>query len=135
METASLAKRIIIYLLGGLLYTAIGYASALPILLINKLNIWIYIAIGLGFSVVTSIVLTWLILWASKGYTIISFLFGVKVVGVQEKRITGKQAIIRAFHESIAIIALLDLIYLISHRTERGVIDRLSDTFMLDMRR
>ena len=135
METASLAKRIIIYLLSGLLYAAIGYASALPFLLINKLNIWIYIAIGLGFSVATSIVLTWLILWASKGYTIISFLFGVKVVGVQEKRITGKQAIIRAFHESIAIIALLDLIYLISHRTERGVIDRLSDTFMLDMRR
>ena len=110
METASLAKRIIIYLLSGLLYAAIGYASALPFLLINKLNIWIYIAIGLGFSVATSIVLTWLILCASKGYTIISFLFGVKVVGVQEKRITGKQAIIRAFHESITIIALLDLI-------------------------
>lgn len=135
METISLAKRIIVYLFNALIYSAIGFASALPFLLILHWEIWIYILIGLSFSVITSIVLISLLLWATKGYTLISFLFGVKVVGVEEKNIQYKQAIIRAFNESIVIFAILDLIYLISRRSERGVIDRLSNTFMVDTRR
>ena len=135
METVSLVKRAIIYILSGILYSVIGYGSALPFLLILNLNIWIYIAIGLGFSVVISILFSYLILLISKGYTIISFFFGVKVVGVEEKNITSKQAIIRAFNENIVIFTIIDLVYLISHRTERGVVDRLSDTFMIDTRR
>lgn len=135
METVSIAKRIIIYLLNALIYSAIGFSSALPFLLVMHWELWIYIFLGLSFSVVTSIILISLILWASKGYTLTSFLFGVKVVGVEEKNIQYKQAIIRAFNESVVIFAILDLIYLISHRSERGVIDRLSNTFMVDMRR
>lgn len=135
METVSLAKRIIVYLFNALIYSAIGFASALPFLLILRWEIWIYILIGLSFSVITSIVLISLLLWATKGYTLISFLFGVKVVGVEEKNIQYKQAIIRAFNESIVIFAILDLIYLVSRRSERGVIDRLSNTFMVDTRR
>ena len=135
METVSITKRIIIYILSGLLYSLIGYGSALPFLLLLKINIWIYIAIGLAFSVATSILLIFFLLWLAKGYTIVSFFFGVKVVGVEEKNITPSQALIRAFNESVVIFAILDLFYLISHRTERGVIDRLSDTFMIDIRR
>ena len=135
METVSIIKIIIIYILSGLLYSLIGYGSALPFLLLLKINIWIYIAIGLAFSVATSILLIFFLLWLAKGYTIVSFFFGVKVVGVEEKNITPSQALIRAFNESVVIFAILDLFYLISHRTERGVIDRLSDTFMIDIRR
>ena len=135
MEIVTVWKRIIIYLLNAMMYTLIGYASALPFLLILHVNIWIYIVIGLAFSVVTSIALSFLILWASKGYSMVSYMFMVKIVGEQEKVVTIKQALIRAFCESVFIFAVLDLIYLLSHRTERGVIDRLSNTFMIDLRR
>ena len=135
METISLVKRIIIYIFNAIIYTAIGFASALPFLLILHKEIWIYILIGLSFSIVTSVVLIFLLLFFTGGYTITSFLFKVKVVGVERKRITLGQALIRAFNETIVILAIFDLIYLLYHHTERGVIDRLSDTFVIDLER
>lgn len=135
MEIVKVWKRTIIYLLNCMMYTLIGYASALPFLLLLHVNIWIYIVIGLGFSVIISIAISFLILWGSKGYNVVCYMFMVKIVGEQEKNITPKQALIRAFCESVFIFAILDFIYLLSHRTERGVIDRLSNTFMIDLRR
>ncbi len=135
MEIVSLAKRVWIYVISLLFYTASGFASALPFLLIENIYIWLYILIGIGFSLAASIILNFFILIASGGYTIISFLFSVKIVGVEEQRITPKQALIRAFNASVIFFLIADLIYLISHHTERSIIDRLSDTFMVDMRR
>lgn len=84
---------------------------------------------------ILSFVLDYVLLVATKGFTIGSAIFGVKYVGYDGKIITGKQAFIRSGSETILIFVLFDLIYFIKSRTERGVIDRLSDTFAIDLRR
>ena len=69
------------------------------------------------------------------GYTIISFFFGVKYIGVEERELHKQQVIIRVINEAILFLLLLDLIYLKSNHTERGVIDRISNSFTIDLRR
>ena len=84
---------------------------------------------------ILSFVLDLIIMLASHGYTIGSAIMGVKYVGYDGKRISSKQAFIRSGSETILIFVLFDLIYFLRNRTERGVIDRLSDTFAIDLRR
>ena len=135
METVSLLKRTIIYVLNTIFFSASGLGIATPFLLILDVGVFWYIIIGVAIAISLSIAMNFLALWLSKGYTMISVLFGVKVVCAEEKNINKKQAIIRMLCESLLIFAVLDLIYLIKNRTERGVIDRLSDTFMIDLRK
>lgn len=135
METVSLLKRTIIYILNALLFTALGLGAALPFLLLLEVGVFWYIVIGVSIAYLLSLFINALTLVLSKGYSIISVLFGVKVVGVEEKSISRNQAFVRMLCETLFIFALLDLIYLVKNRTERGVIDRLSDTFMIDLRK
>lgn len=135
METVSLLKRTIIYILNALLFSALGLAAALPFLLVLGVGVFWYIVIGVSFAYLLSLFINSLTMILSKGYTIISVLFGVKVVGVEEKSVNRYQAFIRMLCETLLIFAILDLIYLVKNRTERGVIDRLSDTFMIDLRK
>ena len=71
----------------------------------------------------------------TKGYTLGSAIIGVKYVSSDGKNIKFSQIIIRSGSESILIFAFIDLIYLVRNRTERGAIDRLSDSFAIDIRR
>lgn len=135
METVSLLKRIFIYIINALVFSAIGLAALLPFLLEFDLPLVWYIILGVTLALLLSLIINFLTLWFSKGYTFISFLFAVKLVGVEEKSVSQKQAIIRALCETLLIFAILDMIYLLKNRTERGVIDRLSDTFMIDLRK
>ena len=132
METASIGKRIWIYLINAVIYNGVGFASALPFLLVLKLHPFFYVLIGIGFATIISFVFACLILKASKGYTIASALFRVKFVSSDGSAINNKQILIRASSESIVIFALFDLIYFLKNQTERGAIDRLSDSFAID---
>lgn len=132
METAVLRKRIWIYLINTIVYHGIGFAIALPFLLVIKLHIVFYILISLGFATVLSFVLACLILKISGGYTFASALLKVKHVSSDGGRINNHQILILAIFQSIAIFALFDLIYFLKNQTERGVIDRLSDSFAID---
>ena len=135
METVSLFKRALIYFLNSLLFTALGLSVALPLLLLVKIHVVFYILIGVAIAYIASLFINVFLLTKTKGYSIPSFFFSVKVVGVEEKDITVKQAYIRMLCETLLIFAIIDCVYLIINRTERGVIDRLSDTFMIDLRR
>lgn len=135
METVSLLKRLFIYAINALVFSAIGLTALLPFLLNFGLPLVWYIILGVTLALFLSLVINFLTLWLSKGYTFISFLFAVKVVGIEEKSVSQKQAIIRVLCETLLIFAIFDVIYLIKNRTERGVVDRLSDTFMIDLRK
>ena len=135
METAILSKRIWLYIINTILYHGIGFCAALPFLLILKIHTFFYIMIGIGFSASVSFLLSMMFLVFTHGYTFGSALFKVKYVANDGNQINKKQMAIRSVSESVAILALLDLIYFIINRTERGVIDRLSDSFAIDMTR
>ena len=134
METARLNKRIWLYVINFLFYVGIGFAVASPFLSVLHLMVVFYILISLGFGILLSFLMDFLLLIITKGYTIGSAIFGIKYVASDGKKITKRQAFIRSAYESIFIFVILDLIYFLKYQTERGVIDRLSDSFAIDTR-
>lgn len=134
MKTIDLRKRLFIYIIDMFLYSGLAFLSICPFIFICKIDLWIDILMGIGFVILYSFVFTFLLLKLFRGYTIISAIFGAKVVGVEEKKITTSQALVRALNQSLWIILLFDIIYLLANKTQRGVIDRLTDTFVVDMR-
>lgn len=135
MEVAVLSKRIWAYIINLIIYLIIGFSSSLPFLLMLHLHWAYYILISLSITIAISIPLNLFFLMVTRGYNIGSSIFGVKYVGVRNMKITFKQAFVRAMAESLLIFALFDLFYFWKNRTERGVIDRLTDTFAIDIRR
>ena len=135
MEVAVLGKRIWSYILNLIIYMIIGFSSSLPFLLVLHLHWALYILISLGITITSAMVISFLLLVITKGFNIGSAIFGVKYVGVRNEGITGKQAFVRAMAEAIIIFPLFDLFYFWKNRTERGVIDRLTNTFAIDIRR
>lgn len=134
METARLAKRVGSYIINLILYIGIGFAAAIPFLTLLKLHVSLYILIALGISIVTSFLFDIFLMSVSHGRTIGSLIFGVKYVAKDGQRVSGKQIVVRSASESVLIFVVFDLIYFIKYRTERGVIDRLSDSFAIDTR-
>lgn len=134
METAKLSKRFWAYVINAILYLGFGFASGLPFFLILHVPLIAYIFISLGFAIVLSFILNFFLLMVTKGYNVGNAIFGIQYVARGEERINAKQAFVRASGESIFILIFFDLIYFIKNRTERGVIDRLSDTFAIDVR-
>lgn len=135
METAVLSKRIWLYLINTILYEGLGLLSALPFLLVLRLHVVWFILISVGFATIISFLLGLFFLSVTNGYTFGSALLRVKYVSYDGKKIRLRQILIRSAAESIAIFALFDLLYFIRNHTERGVIDRLSNSFAIDIAR
>ena len=135
METISFTKRLFLYLINIILYSGMGFSSSLPFLLVLHIPIGWYIVISLGVTVTLGVILRYLLIRIMRGSTITSFFFGVRYIGVEEKELKGRQIIIRVINEAIPFLLLLDLVYLKINHTERGVIDRISDSFTIDLRR
>ena len=134
MKTITFNKRLFIYLIDVTIYSGLAFLSAYPFIFIYKLHIILDILIIIGFILIYSFLINFLLLKMFRGYTIVSAIFGVKVVGTGEKKITTNQAFIRSLNQALWILLLYDLIYILINRTQRGIIDRLTDTFMVDMR-
>lgn len=134
METARLAKRIWAYVINLILYVGIGFLASLPFLTIIGLHPLLYVLIAVGIAIVFSFLFDLFLLVITGGFTIGTAIMGIKYVSSNGHKISKKQAFIRSSSESILIFAILDLIYFIRYRTERGVIDRLSNSFAIDNR-
>ena len=134
METARLSKRIRAYIINLIIYLGIGFGAAVPFLTLLNFHIVFYILIALGIAIVVSLLFDILVMVSSHGYTFGSAIMGVRYVASDGKVLNGKQIVVRSACESIVIFVFLDLIYFIKNRTERGVIDRLSDSFAIDTR-
>ena len=134
METARLAKRVWAYIINLVFYLATGFACGIPFLTLLSWPVYAYILISLGIAFVFSLINDLLIMLLTRGYTVGSAIMGVRYVASDGKKLSFKQALVRSSSESIFIFAFLDLIYFLKNRTERGVIDRLSDSFAIDTR-
>ena len=134
METARLAKRAWAYIINLVFYLGTGFACAIPFLTLFRWPVYAYILISLGIAFVFSLINDLLIMLLTRGYTVGSAIMGVRYVASDGKKLSFKQALVRSGSESIFIFAFLDLIYFLKNRTERGVIDRLSDSFAIDTR-
>lgn len=135
METAVLSKRIGLYLFNLFLYLGIGFGGSLPFLLLLHLHVVYYLLISMGITIAFSFLFDFFLICVTKGFNIGSAIFGVKYVSINNDIISAKQAFIRSSSESIPIFVIFDFLYFLRYRTERGVIDRLSGTFAIDIRR
>lgn len=143
METAVLSKRVWMYIINLIFYVGVGFGASVPIYhaihsYIPQYMQWhiiVLVGLALGIAIILSFAFDSFLMKVSKGYTIGSAICGVKFVSSDGQVINGKQIVVRSMAESILILAFLDLIYFLKNRTERGVIDRLSDTFAIDNRR
>ena len=134
METARLAKRVWAYIINLVFYLGTGFGCGVPFLTLLKLPLFAYIFISLGIAIVFSFVNDLIIMVLTRGYTVGSAIMGVRYVASDGKKLSFKQALVRSSSESILIFVIFDLIYFLKNRTERGVIDRLSDSFAIDTR-
>ena len=134
METAVLAKRIWAYIINLILYLGIGFASGVPFLILLNVQVIFYILISFGIAIIFSFFFDLFLLVVSKGYTIGTAILGIRYVSSDGKRINRRQAMVRSASESMLIFVIIDLMYFIKNNTERGVIDRLSNSFAIDTR-
>ena len=134
METARLSKRVWAYIFNLILYVGTGFGVCAPLYIIFALHPLIYVLISLGEAIIASFIFDCLLMAGTKGRTIGSAIMGVKYVASDGERLSGKQIIVRSSSESTLIFVLFDLIYFLNNKTERGVIDRLSDSFAIDTR-
>lgn len=134
METAVLAKRIWAYIINLVLYLGIGFAAGVPFLMLLNIQIIFYILISFGITIILSFFFDLFLLVVSKGYTIGTAIIGIRYVSSDGKRINRRQAMVRSASESMLIFVIIDLMYFVKNNTERGVIDRLSNSFAIDTR-
>ena len=134
METARLAKRVWAYIINLFFYLTTGFACSIPFLTLLSCPVYAYILISLGIAFVFSFINDLLIMVLTRGYTVGSAIMGVRYVASDGKKLSFKQALVRSGCESTLIFVFFDLIYFLKNRTERGVIDRLSDSFAIDTR-
>ena len=134
METAVLAKRIWAYIINLVLYLGIGFAAGVPFLILLNVQIIFYILISFGAAIILSFFFDLFLLAVTKGYTIGAAILGIRYVSSDGKRINRRQAMVRSASESMLIFVIIDLLYFIKNNTERGVIDRLSNSFAIDTR-
>ena len=135
METAVLSKRIWLYIVNTIIYLGCGFALGLLFLKLLLVPLLAYIFISLGLAIAISFLMNLILLTATHGYNIGSAIFGVRYIAKDGEKLLFRQIIIRVGSESIFIFVVLDLIYFIKNRTERGIIDRISDSFAIDIRR
>lgn len=134
MKTISLKKRLLIYFIDMIIYGGLTFLSIYPFIFLLKWHVLLIILLILVFLCLYTFLFTFMQLTLFKGYTLVTAILGIKVVGVEEKNITVTQSLIRALNYGLWILLIYDLIYLIKNRTERGIIDRLSDTFLVETR-
>ena len=134
METARLSKRVWAYIINLFFYLATGFGAAVPFLTLLNLPVFAYILIALAIAFVFSFINDLAIMLLTRGYTVGSAIMGVRHVASDGKKLSFKQAIVISGSESTLILVFFDLIYFLKNRTERGVIDRLSDSFAIDTR-
>lgn len=134
METARLAKRIWAYIINLILYLGVGFGVSVPFVTLLHLPIIAYVFISIGIAILVSFLFDILIIFTSHGFNIGSAILGVKYVASDGKKLSGKQIVVRSFSESLVILVIFDLFFFIKNRTERGVIDRLTDSFAVDIR-
>ena len=134
METARLAKRVWAYIINLVFYLGTGFACAIPFLTLLNWPVVFYVLISLGIAIIFSFVNDALIMKLTRGFTVGSAIMGIRYVASDGQKLSSKQIIIRSMSESILIFVFFDLIYFVKNRTERGVIDRLSDSFAIDTR-
>lgn len=134
METAILSKRVWAYIINLIIYLGVGFAASIPFLTLLNVHIVFYLLISFGVAIILSFFFDLFLLVVTKGYTMGSAILGIKYVTENGNKISRRQAMIRSASESIVVFVILDLCYFLRYRTERGVIDRLSDSFAIDTR-
>ena len=134
METARLAKRIWAYIINLILYLGVGFGVSVPFVTLLHLPIIAYVFISIGIAISASFLFDILIIFTSHGFNIGFAILGVKYVASDGKKLSGKQIVVRSFSESLVVLVIFDLFFFIKNRTERGVIDRLTDSFAVDIR-
>lgn len=135
MDTVKLYKRTLIYLLDILLAGAISFALFTPFFLSKDLSLNNYLILCFVFWAVIFPIFELAFLYLLQGYTLASFIFGVRFVSLNEKRPTFKQCLIRVICEAVFIFAFSDFFFFLAYKTRRGAIDRLSNTFGVDVRK
>lgn len=135
MDTVKLYKRTLIYLLDVLIAGVISFSLFTPFFLSKSLTLNIYLILCFVSWIVIFPLFELAFLYLLQGYTLASFIFGVRFVSLNEKRPTFKQCVIRVICEAIFIFALSDFFFFLAYKTRRGAIDRLSNTFGVDVRK
>lgn len=135
MDTAKIYKRVLIYLFDLLICVIAPMIITLPFFLAGSMKLSSFFLFSFLGTVVIYPLYELLFLYFSTGYTLFSLIFGVKYVCLNEQKISFKQCLLRVLYEFVIIFPIVDVFFCLHYKTRRGAIDRLSDTFAVDVRK
>ncbi len=134
MEIARYERRVLAYLLDILLCLGCAFVVWFFVDWIRFLPVVVQIVIlellmGLFYMLFGGILLKW-----SNGYTLGSAIFRIKVVHMDDRDITYRDAFIRSITLSIVPWVVVNAVYMLIVHTERTIFDKLTDTIVVDRR-
>jgi len=130
MRIARYEKRLLAYFIDF----AIALAVALAIFFLIPMSLTVVEKVLLsqiGASLIYFI-LTFLGLWISNGFTLGAAIAGIRIVRLDDEKISIKEALIRSSSLAIFPWAIINAINMLLVHTERTLFDRLSDTLVID---
>ncbi len=135
MDTVKLYKRTLIYLFDILIAGVISFSLFTPFFISKDLSLITYLILCFVFWAAIFPFYELVVYYLLQGFTLASFVFGVRYVSLNEKRPTFKQCLIRVICEAVFVFAFFDFFFFLVYKTRRGAIDRLSNTFGVDVRK
>lgn len=128
MRLAKPSIRLLVYLLDMGLSTVLS-AVFFPIFywLIGN---WVFL-VCVGMIPLIYFIYTYIYMSISSGYTLFSYLLHVKYVTEGENKVRKRQILLICFHRAIVVFEVIDLLYLIFFKVERGLVEKISNTFCL----
>jgi len=134
MEIARYERRVLAYLLDILLCLGCAFVVWYFVEWSHFLPVVVQIVIlellmGLFYMLFGGIFLKW-----SNGYTLGSAILRIKVVHMDDRDISYRDAFIRSICLSIIPWVLVNAVYMLIVHTERTIFDKLTDTIVVDRR-
>ncbi|MCD8195075.1 MAG: RDD family protein [Coprobacillus sp.] len=129
MNAVKLYKRTLAYILDYLIWVIVSFLVLLFLYTREYVGVSMYIVYSIVGAIVLMFFYTLICEYASHGYTFFSFAFSFRIVREDQNRLKASDTTLRALLECLGIFPILDFIYLLVKRTNRGAIDRVTNTF------
>ncbi len=131
MNQVKFYKRVLTYLFDYILCIIVSLLALLILYTRSYVGVGLYLLYSYIGSVILMFFYTLIVEYLADGYTLFSRAFSYKIVKEDNKKLRLYEVFIRACLECLFIFPLLDLFYFIAKRTNRGSIDRISNTYAI----
>lgn len=135
MELASFKRRVFVYLIDILIAIMIGVGASVPLFIFTSIP-WLFtIFFMILFCYLAYILLNTFIIHISKGYTLGGLMLWIQTLNEDGNSLSMKKTIERNLYLGLIPFALIDVIDYLINQSKKLVLDRLTGTMEIDIKR